>query len=194
MPDLPLAGPLLDMLSNAVVVKASIERWTVSGRLRIKLRPLLSDVPIIGGVQVGGWHQWGGCGQAVAGWGTVRRASYLSAGQHGEGRIEARQPRPLHLSTLSSAHTHALPVAATPTPTHSPNSATPLHSLQVSLVEVPRFSFDLSIWFGELAVLPGLESWLHALIRDSVFRPFVLPERCVCGGRERGGGGVLAEC
>ena len=28
-------------------------------------------------------------------------------------------------------------------------------------------------------MLPGLESWLHALIQDSVLRPFVLPDKWV---------------
>lgn len=52
-PDMPLAGPLLSVLSNAVVIKAAIERWNVSGRLRLRLRPLLSAPPLVGGVQVG---------------------------------------------------------------------------------------------------------------------------------------------
>ena len=53
VPDVPLAGQLMDLLSNAVVIKAAVDHWVVNGRLRVRLGPLLDGPPILGGVQVG---------------------------------------------------------------------------------------------------------------------------------------------
>ncbi|PSC68066.1 Extended synaptotagmin-3 isoform A [Micractinium conductrix] len=49
---LPGAAQIVDLLSNTVVIKASMERLTLQGRLRVMLRPLISQVPLIGAVQV----------------------------------------------------------------------------------------------------------------------------------------------
>ncbi|GAB4814906.1 hypothetical protein N2152v2_001952 [Parachlorella kessleri] len=110
VPDVPLAGQLMDLLSNAVVIKAAVDHWVVNGRLRVRLGPLLDGPPILGG-------------------------------------------------------------------------------MQISLTEIPRFSFDLTVYGGELAVLPGLEPWLHALIEDCVLRPYVLPEKYDIPFTDAGQGG-----
>jgi hypothetical protein len=47
----------------------------------------------------------------------------------------------------------------------------------VAFTEVPKFAFDLTVWGGDLSVLPGLETWLQGLIKDAVLRPYVLPEQ-----------------
>ena len=52
-------------------------------------------------------------------------------------------------------------------------------SAQISFAALPDFSFDLKLWNGNAAVLPGLESWLYATIKDSVLRQFTLPEKLV---------------
>ncbi|KAK9917790.1 hypothetical protein WJX75_008296 [Coccomyxa subellipsoidea] len=50
-------------------------------------------------------------------------------------------------------------------------------AIQVSLVEMPDFSFDLDVLGGDITLLPGLEAWLNSFIRASVLRPYVLPDR-----------------
>ena len=40
--------------------------------------------------------------------------------------------------------------------------------MQVSLVDMPDFSFDLDVLGGDVTLLPGLEAWLNSLIRSSV--------------------------
>ena len=65
-----------------------------------------------------------------------------------------------------------------PTPL-SPSASPPLFPHQIALTEVPKFSFDLSVYGGDISVLPGLEAWLHGLIQDAVLRPYCLPERFV---------------
>jgi hypothetical protein len=42
---------------------------------------------------------------------------------------------------------------------------------------MPRFSFDMSALGGDVSILPGLENWMHGLVRDSLLQPFVLPEK-----------------
>lgn len=50
-------------------------------------------------------------------------------------------------------------------------------SLQVSLVEMPRFSFGITLYeYLNLMVLPGLEAFVHFFIRDILLRPYILPE------------------
>ena len=82
------------------------------------------------------------------------------------------------LCMLPAAHVHSprpLPVADyPPAPSHRR-----LHPRQVALTEVPKFSFDLTVYGGDISVLPGLEAWLHGLIQDAVLRPYCLPERYV---------------
>ena len=41
---------------------------------------------------------------------------------------------------------------------------------QISLVDMPDFSFDLDVLGGDITLLPGLEAWLNNLIRSSVLR------------------------
>lgn len=53
----------------------------------------------------------------------------------------------------------------------------PSAAAQVAFTEVPKFAFDLTVWGGDLSVLPGLETWLQGLIKDAVLRPYVLPEQ-----------------
>lgn len=97
---LPVLAQLMDALSNLVVIKAAVERMTMHGRLRLTLRPLMSQLPLIG-------------------------------------------------------------------------------AAEVAFTELPKFSFDLSVYGGDVSVLPGLETWLHGLIQDAILRPFVLPEKMV---------------
>lgn len=52
-----------------------------------------------------------------------------------------------------------------------------LMSLQVSLVGLPNFSFDMHVYGGDMSLLPGLEGFISSFIRDIVLKPFVLPER-----------------
>ncbi|EIE27751.1 hypothetical protein COCSUDRAFT_45975 [Coccomyxa subellipsoidea C-169] len=52
-------------------------------------------------------------------------------------------------------------------------------AIQVSLVEMPDFSFDLEVLGGDITLLPGLEAWLNSFIRASVLRPYVLPDKYV---------------
>jgi hypothetical protein len=47
---LSAATRVLDVLSGWISVKASVERVTVGGRLRVVLRPLLGTAPLLGGV------------------------------------------------------------------------------------------------------------------------------------------------
>ena len=51
--------------------------------------------------------------------------------------------------------------------------------LSVALVDFPRFGFDLTLYGGDLTLLPGLEAFLSAVLRDFVMRPYVLPGRFV---------------
>ena len=62
--------------------------------------------------------------------------------------------------------------------------------LSVALVDVPEFGFDLTLYGGDLTLLPGLESFLSTVLRDFVIRPFVLPGRFVID--LPGGGGEEA--
>ena len=63
-------------------------------------------------------------------------------------------------------------------PAHSPaRLGNPASRLQVSLVEQPQFGFELTLYGGDITLLPGLEAWLTAVIRDAVLGPFVLPGR-----------------
>ena len=42
--------------------------------------------------------------------------------------------------------------------------------MQVALVEMPNFSFDVTIYGGDASLVPGLEQWLSAFMKDRVFR------------------------
>jgi hypothetical protein len=95
-----LVNRLLDAATGLVLVKASVERISLTGRLRLSLRPLLTTAPVVG-------------------------------------------------------------------------------SVQLAFAEVPDFSFDLKIFNGNAAALPGLEGWLYGLITDSVLRRYTLPEKFV---------------
>ena len=48
--------------------------------------------------------------------------------------------------------------------------------LQVSLVSQPEFSYNLSVQGGDITFLPGLEVFINSFVRDTVLRPYVLPE------------------
>lgn len=47
-----------------MIIKAAIERFTLSGRLRVTLRPLMNQLPLIGS---GGWAQGAGAPQGLPG-------------------------------------------------------------------------------------------------------------------------------
>lgn len=52
--------------------------------------------------------------------------------------------------------------------------------LRVALVEFPeRLGFDLRLYGGDVTLLPGLEAFLRAVLRDFVLGPYVLPGRLV---------------
>ena len=61
--------------------------------------------------------------------------------------------------------------------------------LSVALVDFPeRLNFDLRLYGGDLTLLPGLEAFLAAVLRDFVISPYVLPGRfeveLTAGGEE----------
>ncbi|KAL4444585.1 hypothetical protein ABPG77_002402 [Micractinium sp. CCAP 211/92] len=95
---LPVFSQLVDMISNIVIIKVAVENMTLNGRLRLTLRPLLGNLPLVG-------------------------------------------------------------------------------SVQMAFTEIPKFAFDLTVYGGDVSVLPGMETWLHGLITDAVLAPFVLPEK-----------------
>ena len=43
-------------------------------------------------------------------------------------------------------------------------------ALQFALVEMPSFSFDITVYGGDATFLPGLEAWINSLIKDTVLR------------------------
>ena len=47
-PSHPVFEPPHPQVSNIVIIKAAIERFTLSGRLRVSLRPLMNQLPLIG--------------------------------------------------------------------------------------------------------------------------------------------------
>lgn len=49
--------------------------------------------------------------------------------------------------------------------------------LQISLVEMPSFSFNINCYGGDITFLPGVEKWINWFIETRVLRPYVLPER-----------------
>lgn len=49
--------------------------------------------------------------------------------------------------------------------------------LQISLVEMPSFSFNINVYGGDITFLPGVEKWINWFIETRVLRPYVLPER-----------------
>ena len=50
-------------------------------------------------------------------------------------------------------------------------------ALQISLVEMPSFSFNINVYGGDITFLPGVEKWINWFIETRVLRPYVLPER-----------------
>jgi hypothetical protein len=49
-------------------------------------------------------------------------------------------------------------------------------AVSVSFVDAPDLAFALTLYGGDVTLLPGLEAWLAGLLRDWL-RPFVLPGR-----------------
>lgn len=49
--------------------------------------------------------------------------------------------------------------------------------MQMSLVEMPSFSFNINVYGGDITFLPGVEKWINWFIETRVLRPYVLPER-----------------
>ncbi len=70
----------------------------------------------------------------------------------------------------------------------------------MSLVELPRFSFGVTLYeYLNLMALPGLESFVHYFIRDILLRPYVLPESITVPLAVRAGGhlncwGLMCPC
>lgn len=92
-----LATPVVEILSKLIVVKVGVEKVTLNGRVRITLKPLMDEMPIVA-------------------------------------------------------------------------------AMQVAFVEMPNFNFDLTLYGGDIGFLPGLEAWITTVIKDSVLRPYVLPD------------------
>ncbi|KAL3139207.1 hypothetical protein ABBQ32_005978 [Trebouxia sp. C0010 RCD-2024] len=92
-----LATPVIEILSKLIVVKVGVEKITLNGRIRLTLKPLMDDIPIVA-------------------------------------------------------------------------------AIQVAFVEMPNFNFDLTLYGGDIGFLPGLEAWITTTIKDSVLRPYVLPD------------------
>lgn len=90
-------SPAGALLSSIIRLRAGIERIIVNGRVRFMFKPLLGELPIIGG-------------------------------------------------------------------------------MQAALVEMPKFSFDVTMYGGDVSLVPGLEQWLTTFMKDTVFRPYILPE------------------
>ncbi|KAK9812293.1 hypothetical protein WJX73_010507 [Symbiochloris irregularis] len=49
-------------------------------------------------------------------------------------------------------------------------------ALQISLVAQPEFTYNLSVQGGDITFLPGLEAFINSFLRDTVLRPYILPE------------------
>ena len=43
-------------------------------------------------------------------------------------------------------------------------------SSQVSLMGMPDFDFRLSVYHGDLSLVPGLDAWLRTVLGDAVFK------------------------
>ena len=41
---------------------------------------------------------------------------------------------------------------------------------QVAFVEQPQFSLSLTLYGGDISILPGLEAYLQNFVRDSILR------------------------
>lgn len=52
-------------------------------------------------------------------------------------------------------------------------------AIQVAFVEMPSFSLNLTLYGGDVSFLPGLEAYLSSFVKDSILRPYVLPESFV---------------
>ena len=57
---------------------------------------------------------------------------------------------------------------------HMPDSRD--ECVQISLVAQPEFTYNLSVQGGDITFLPGLEVFINSFIRESLLRPYVLPE------------------
>lgn len=95
-----LATPVVEILSKLIVVKVGVEKVTLSGRVRITMKPLMDELPIVA-------------------------------------------------------------------------------AMQIAFVEMPNFNFDLTLYGGDIGFLPGLEAWITTVIKDSVLRPYVLPDHYI---------------
>lgn len=124
-----------------MIIKAAIERFTLSGRLRVSLRPLMNQLPLIGSGAQGrqpAFERTGGGRACKPGLGTL-------------------------ICTLAPvALLYLALVLLLPPPACPPAAA------QVSFTELPRFSFDLTLFGGDASLLPGLEAC----------------ERSCCSGRQ----------
>ena len=56
---------------------------------------------------------------------------------------------------------------------------------QVALVEMPKFSFDVTMYGGDVSLVPGLEKWLTQFMKDTVFRFPLLPAPSSLATRHR---------
>ena len=43
-------------------------------------------------------------------------------------------------------------------------------------MDVPDFTFNLTLYGGNLMIVPGLEAFLQSFIRNVLLKPYVLPE------------------
>eukprot|EP00884_Botryococcus_braunii_P016033 jgi/Botrbrau1/3112/Bobra.0070s0089.2 len=65
-----------------------------------------------------------------------------------------------------------------------------ISAIQVSFVGMPKYSFDLRVYGGNVRMLPGVQAYLNQLVRDSL-RPYTLPEKIIIPVMEQGENDVL---
>ena len=61
--------------------------------------------------------------------------------------------------------------------------------MKVSLLEQPRLSYGLIIQGGDISFLPGLETFINSVLRNSILEQYTLPGGFIlplspAGGRE----------
>ena len=184
------------------------EKLILNGRVRIIMKPLMDELPIVGAIQVlqlshnravrrrpsirfltavhGDLLQRKDCcvvalqvacpvnhpvhlmheGAAVSG----RQVQVLDVGLE-ECKAAWCCTAGQHCSSLQGGATHS-PQAAQGTSGANLDSVvvSPQAHAQVAFVEPPSFSLALTLYGGDISILPGLEAYLQNFVRDSILR------------------------
>lgn len=85
--------------------------------------------------------------------------------------------RCLHSASSSTCMQATCPILCVCVHSCAASSRQACAALQISLVEMPSFSFNINVYGGDITFLPGVEKWINWFIETRVLRPFVLPER-----------------